>query len=107
MADIPFSSFTGGGWNDLITGDTTVPANSQNNVHAIGADVDITLPAFSLNDFLVIHNTSDSDSVVRILNPSYTIRGAKGNVTAGNDLTLVNGDTVHLVYVEDNILEIV
>lgn len=94
-------------WNDLIIANTAVPANSQNNVQAIGADVDIPLPAFAVNDFLVVHCTANSDSLCRVLNPSYTIRGAAGNATVGNNLTLRAGDTVHLVYVAANILEIV
>ena len=84
-----------------------MPANSQNNVQAIGADVDITLPAFSVNDFLVVHCTANGDSLCRILNPSYTIRGAAGSATAGDNLTLRAGDTVHLVCVATNILEVV
>lgn len=94
-------------WTDLITSSQAVPANSQNNVQAISSDVDIALPYFEVNDFLVVHCTADSDSLCRILNPDYTIRGARGSISAGDDLTLQAGDTVHLVYVATNLLEVV
>lgn len=94
-------------WTDLISTDAAVPANSQNNVQAIGGDVDITLPTFTVNDFLVVHCTANSDSLCRVLNPNYTIRGSAGSISVGDNLTLKAGDTAHLVYVSANILEIV
>lgn len=94
-------------WTDLITSSQSVPVNSQNNAQAIGADVDITLPAFAANDFLVVHCTADSDSLCRLLNPDYTIRGARGTANAGDNLTLKAGDTIHLACVATNILEVV
>lgn len=93
-------------WSDLIIASTAVDANGQYNVEAIGSDVNITLPAFTINNFLVVHCTANSNSLCRVLNPSFTIRG-RIDISAGDNLTLKAGDTVHLVYVATNILEIV
>lgn len=94
-------------WSGLVTSSQSVPANSQMSVTASGAIVEITLPVFTVNDFLVLHCTADSDNNVRVLNPSFTIRGARGSAVAGENLLLSAGDTVHLVYVAVNVLEVV
>lgn len=94
-------------WTSLITIAQSVPANSMNNVKAFGSMIDITMPAFAVGDFLVIHCTADSDNLTRLLNPSHAIRGSRNTIVAGDHLTLKAGDTVHLVYVDTNILEII
>lgn len=99
-------SISSASWMPLVTASQAVLQNKKYMVEAIGGVVEVTLPTFSLNGLLIIHATASSDSLVRILNPSHTIRGAFGSVSPGDDLTLSAGETVHLVYVATNILEV-
>ncbi len=104
-ADWAFSSGTR--WRTPYTASGSLAANSQNSVIATSAQADMTLPVMAVNDFVVLHNDSTSTQTVRLMNSSYTIRGRTGAVTAGNNLIIARGDTVHLICKSTNNLEVV
>jgi len=104
-SDWAFSSGTR--WRTPYTASATLSANSQNTVSATSAAADMTLPSMAINDFVVIHNSKTSTQTVRIMNSTYTIRGRKGTASAGDNLVMGTGDTIHLVCVAANTLEAV
>lgn len=104
-SDWAFSSGTR--WRAPYTASATLSANSQNTVSATSAAADMTLPSMAVNDFVVVHNSKTSTQTVRIMNSTYTIRGRKGTASAGDNLVMGTGDTIHLVCVATNTLEAV
>jgi len=90
-----------------VTADSTAYANGQYFVYAVTGDVDITQSVFSPNDFLVISNSSESTDVVRLLNPSNTIKGSLGTASAGDNIILEAGETIHLVARTSSILGVI
>lgn len=94
-------------WSELITASTTLSANQLAPVLATTGNVDLTQPDFSSGDFLIIHNSPASTNQVRLLNPSNTIIGKSGTATAGDNLILLSGDTVHLYARSSSILEVI
>lgn len=93
-------------WQEL-TSSATVAANSMVTVYATSGAVDVTQPAFVKNDFLVVNNDPSSSQTVRILNPSNTVTGIKGSISAGDNIVIAPGSTVHLVARTTNILKVV
>lgn len=93
-------------WGALITSSATLNTNSLNPIYATSAAVDLTQPTFTAGDFLVIGNSPESTETVRLLNPSNTIVGATGTISAGDNLVLEAGDTVNLYARTSTILEV-
>ena len=104
-ADWIFSNGTR--WSPLITASATLNANQLAHVEATSGAVDLTQPTFAANDFLIVHNSSASTETVRLLNQSNTIRGPVGTISAGDNLILKAGETVHLLARSATILEVV
>lgn len=69
--------------------------------------VDVTLPVVAIGGVLTFHNMTASTFKVQLLNPSYTINGAGGVISAGTDVELEVGNSVQLVAKSTSILEIV
>lgn len=100
-------TFTSGTrWTNLITSSQSVPANSMNNIEALSAIVEIPMPTFALNEFLVLHNLASSLYDVRVTNPTYTIQGPSGTISPGDNLVLKPGDTVSMSYPKTNLVEV-
>ena len=89
------------------TASATLNANSQNFIEATGAASDFTQPTFSVGDFIVISNSKASTETVRLLNPSNTLVFEKGIVSAGDNLIINAGSTIHLYARTSTILEAV
>ena len=98
----------GENWQALKTASFTAYAGLSYQIEAIGSAVDVTLPV-TLTDgsAYTVHNSSASTSTVRVLNALYTIRGASGSLTSGNNLILEAGDTAKLIAKGTLILEVV
>lgn len=94
-------------WVTVQFGSATLARNSQNSFSVTAAPADITLTPFTTNDFFVVHNNSVSSHLVRIMNPSYSIRGPKGSANSGTNVIVKAGETVHLVAMSTAILEVV
>ena len=90
-----------------ITADSTAYANGQYFVYAVTGDVDITQSTFAPNDFVVISNSSESTDAVRLLNPSNTIKGNSGTASAGDNIVLKAGETIHIVARTSSILGVI
>ena len=82
-------------------------ANMMAAVTATTANVDLTMPTFAANDFLIVSNDSVSTYQVRVLNSSCTIRSVNFTASAGDNITLAPGETMHLRAVSPTILEVV
>lgn len=93
-------------WQELTTS-ATAAANSMVTVYATSGAVDVTQPTFKKNDFLVVNNDPSSTQEVRILNPNNTIVGVRSSITAGDNIVIAPGSTVHLVARTPNILKAV
>jgi len=104
-SDWAFSSGTR--WRTPYTASATLAANSQNTIIATSAPADMALPSLAINDFVVLHNAKSSTQTVRLMNSTYTIRGRRGTASAGDNLIMAAGDTIHLACVATNILEAV
>jgi hypothetical protein len=72
-----------------------------------GGTLDVTLPTIAAGNAFTFHNLITSTNKVQILNPSYSIRGSGGTISAGTDLELSAGDSVQLVASSTSILDIV
>ncbi|AXQ65832.1 MAG: hypothetical protein [Caudoviricetes sp.] len=94
-------------WSELITSSATLSANQLAPVLATVGNVDLTQPAFSAGDFLIIHNSPASTDQVRLLNPSNTIIGKRGAINSGDNVIIQSGDAVHLYARSSSILEVV
>jgi hypothetical protein len=84
------------------TASATLAANSQNTIVATSGAADMALPTMAVNDFIVLHNAKNSTQVVRLMNSTYTIRGRRGTASAGDNLIMGAGDTIHVVCVATN-----
>ncbi len=104
-ADWAFSSGTR--WRTPYTASATLAANSQNTIIATSAAADMALPSLAVNDFIVLHNAKNSTQVVRLMNAFYTIRGRRGTASAGDNIIMGAGETIHVVCVATNTLEAV
>lgn len=91
-ADWAFSSGTR--WL-TVTSSAALPNNSMIAVVATGAAVDMSIPAFVINNFFIVQNSRNSTQTVRITNASYTIIG-NTTLSAGDNIVLEPGETVHL-----------
>lgn len=89
-----------------VTASAALPNNSMIAVVATGAEVDVSLPAFALDDFFIVQNSRNSTQTVRITNASYTIIG-NTTLTAGDNIVLPRGGVVHLRANSTTELEIV
>lgn len=92
-----------------VTANYSFPRNIQLSVlsDTVATDLDLTQPTWQVGDYVVIKNSIDSTEVVRLLNPSNTIKGQFGTVSAGDDMIIPAGDTVHLIATATNVLETV
>lgn len=92
-------------WGSTVTASQTPNPNSLIMVEATSGAVDLTLSGFAEGDFLVVHNSSASTQQVRLLNPSYTIRGLSQTASAGNNIVLDAGYPFRLIARSASILE--
>lgn len=81
--------------------------NEAYTIDASSNTVDITLPVIAEGNAFTVHNVISSSNTVQVLNPSYTINGPSGSISAGTDLELSAGDSVQLVAKNTTTLEIV
>lgn len=96
----------GNRWSPLVTASTTINPNQLMPIYATVA-VDITQPSFAAGDFVIIHNSPSSTAQVRLLNPSNTITGIYGTISAGDNAIIGAGETVHIYARTSSILEII
>jgi len=99
--------YSGTRWLPPYTASATLNTNSQNFISATGAASDFTQPTFASGDFIVISNSKASTQTVRLLNPSNTLIFEKGTVSAGDNLVINAGSTIHLYARTSTILEAV
>ena len=85
----------------------TAIANESYQIDGSANTVDVTMPVLVEGQTFTFHNQSLSTFTVQILNPSYTIIGKSGNLSAGTNLELSATDSVQLVAKTSSILEIV
>ncbi len=69
--------------------------------------VDVTLPTIAEGNAFTFHYLIGGTNKVQLLNPSYTINGPSGTISAGTDVELIAGDSVQLVAKSANVLDIV
>lgn len=104
-ADWAFNSGTR--WRTPYTASGTLAANSQNTIIATSAPADMSLGTFAANDFFVLHNSPSSTQTVRLMNPSYTIRGKRGSALPGDNIVLKTGEVIHIKAISSSVLETV
>jgi len=85
----------------------TAASSEAKQIDATSNTVDVTIPAIALGDVFTFHNWKASTNKVQILNPSYTIIGKIGNLSAGTDLELLPGQSVQMIAKSTTELEIV
>ena len=102
-------ALTGSTWQEPETVNFNVVAGNSYLVDGgSGVAVDGSLPATIVTkQEFIVHNESISTNLVRVLNPNFTIKGAKGVLAPGDNLILEPGDTVNLVARSTTILEVV
>lgn len=94
------------GWTPR-SADFTLTPNEKDIIDGSGGTVDASLPTtLEVGDEFIVHNESISTNLVRILNPSFTIKGPKGTVTAGDNLLLAASDTPRLIVRAATVLEV-
>lgn len=69
--------------------------------------VDVTLPALTVGATLTFHSMTGGTFKIQLLNPSYTINGPAGTISAGTDLELTAGNSLQLIAKSTTVLEIV
>jgi len=84
----------------------TAIANESYQIDASANTVDVTLPALVAGQAFTFHNMSVSTFTVQILNPSYSIIGKSGTLSAGTNLELSASDSVQLVAKTSTVLEV-
>lgn len=94
-------------WSEVITTSSNLSANQLAPVLAVAGSIDLNQPTFTAGDFLIVHNSPVSTDQVRILNPSNTIIGKSGTASAGDNVILRQGDTIHLYARSATVLEVV
>jgi hypothetical protein len=82
-------------------------AGESYNVDGSANTVDVTMPTIAVGETFTFHAVIGSTFKIQVLNPSYTINGPSGTISAGTDLELVAGDSVQLVAKTTAVLEIV
>lgn len=100
-------SFVSGTRWVTFTATGSLSANMMAAVTATTANVDLTMPTFAANDFLIVSNDSVSTYQVRVLNSSCTIRSVNFTASPGGNIILAPGETMHLRAVSPTILEVV
>lgn len=91
----------------LHTADFTSLINALHFATTSGTAIEVTQPTWEAGAYAVYANSPDSDEVLRILNPSNTIQGKIKTISAGDDLTLDAGQSVHLVAINSDTLKVV
>ena len=101
-------ALTGSTWKDPKTASFNIAAGNSYLVDGSSGTVDGSLPATIVTkQEFIVHNETISTNLVRVLNPNFTIKGAKGVLAPGDNLILEPGDTVKLVARSSTILEVV
>lgn len=80
--------------------------NRKMQIDAIGGEFNVNLVPMVADDTLVIHVSTVSDSLVRLVNGLFSISGKGGSIANDKNLTLKAGDTLSLVCRESDKLEI-
>ena len=93
-------------WVTPYTASATLAANSLCSATVTAAPAQFTLGSFVANDFFVLAVSPTTTQTVRVLNPSYTIRGKRRTVNAGDDITMRPGSILHLRAVSSSVLEV-
>lgn len=87
--------------------DFTAIANESYQIDGSANTVDVTMPTLAEGQTFTFHNQSLSTFAVNILNPSYTIIGKSGTLSAATNLELSASDSVQLVAKTSTVLEVV
>ena len=99
---------TSSAWNAPKTADFNIVASQDYLIDGSSGAVDASLPSvIATAEEFIVHNESISTNLVRVLNPNFTIKGAGGTLSSGDNLILEAGDTVNLVARSNSILEVV
>lgn len=93
-------------WVTPYTASATLAANSLCSATVTAATAQFTLGTFVANDFFVLAVSPATTQTIRVLNPSYTIRGKRRTVNAGDDITMRPGSILHLRAVSSSVLEV-
>lgn len=95
-------------WETLQSVSFTLESGKAYPLEATSATLNATLPAgIAQGNTFIVSNSSDSTQQVFITNASYTIKGRKDELLAGDDLELEPGDSVQLVAFTNTTLRIV
>lgn len=94
-------------WDIPETADFTAEANKSRQIDASANTIDVTLPVLAIGDSFTYHNLITSTFKVQILNPTETIKGVNGDITAGTNMELAPGNSVQMVAKTTAVLSIV
>ena len=95
-------------WEAVQSTNFTLESGKKYFIDGSSGTVDAALPGtIEQGDEFKIHNNSNSTNTVKVTNASFTIRGANGTASAGDNIILSAGQTLTLAAVTTSILEIV
>ena len=94
-------------WDIPKTADFDAVASESRQVDASLNTVDITLPVLVAGDSFIYHNLITSTFKVQLLNPTQTIKGKRGDISAGTNMELEPGQSVQMIAKSTTILSIV
>lgn len=89
-----------------MTSSQDVIVGSKMQVSATSGNVDLNIPAMTVDQQFTVRNNLNSTNQVRLVNSSCTIMGLGGSVSAGDNLTFPVGVTRTFVCRDNNVLEI-
>lgn len=87
--------------------DFTAIDDESYQIDASSNTVDVTIPTLAIGDPFVFHNLITSTFKVQILNPTQTIKGINGNITATTNMEISAGQSVQIIATSTTILSIV
>lgn len=93
-------------WEIPEVADFTGANNESRQIDASSNTVDITLPTLVSGDSFVYHNLITSTFKVQILNPTQTIKGTDGAVSAATNLEIEAGQSIQMVAASTTILSV-
>jgi hypothetical protein len=94
-------------WDNPETADFNAVKNESRQVDASANTVDISLPVLVAGDSFIFHNMISSTFKVQVLNPTQTIKGSAGDISATTNMEIEAGQSVQLVAVSATVLSIV
>lgn len=95
-------------WTVGVNTSAAIGLNSKILATATGGDITLTPPAIFGGAFLIVSNSPQSDSLVKVAVPSgVTVYGPISSATDGDTITLAGGDTLHIAADSTTIARIV